>query len=69
MIIFKRGNSNINEGVISMKTIKRILLSVVALSLLVTLAACSSSTAAEGKVVIYTNGDEAGTKGNICSNH
>lgn len=45
-----------------MKTIKRILLSVVALSLLVTLAACSSSTAAEGKVVIYTNGDEAASE-------
>ena len=45
-----------------MKTIKKILLSVVALSLLVTLAACSSSTAAEGKVVIYTNGDEAASE-------
>lgn len=46
----------------SVKKFKGILLSLVALSLLVVLAACSSSKAAEGKVVIYTNGDEAASE-------
>lgn len=42
-----------------MKKLKGIFLTLIALSLLVALGACSSTKAAEEKVVIYTNGDEA----------
>lgn len=45
-----------------LKSIKGILLSLVSLSLIFALAACGSGEAAEGKVVIYTNGDEAASE-------
>ncbi|WP_252502175.1 extracellular solute-binding protein [Sporosarcina sp. Marseille-Q4943] len=45
-----------------MKKLKSILLSLFSLSLLVALAACSSSKAAGEAVVIYTNGDEAASE-------
>ncbi len=46
----------------NVKKLKVTLLSLVALSLLVVLTACSSSKAAGEKLVIYTNGDEAASE-------